>query len=134
MTPRRSSGASSTRATSLQQNRRAAFGLQHDLLDVVDAAQIAASTHHEFGLGKFDDAPADVHVGVADAVAHFRQAECRARASRRGSTTTEYCLTKPPTLATSATPSALATANRTCQSCVERNSASVRFAAMTAYW
>ena len=33
-----------------------------------------------------------------------------------GSTTIEYCLTKPPTLATSDTPSALETAKRTTQS------------------
>ena len=47
--------------------------------------------------------------------------------SRRGSTTTLYCLTKPPTLATSATPSALDAAKRTTQSCSERSSARVMF-------
>ena len=36
---------------------------------------------------------------------------------RRGSTTMLYCLTKPPTLATSATPSALASPKRIDQSC-----------------
>ena len=50
-----------------------------------------------------------------------------------GSTTTLYCRTKPPTLATSATPSALARPKRMYQSCSERSSASERLAPTTAY-
>ena len=48
--------------------------------------------------------------------------------------TTLYCLTKPPTLATSATPSALARPKRISQSCSERSSARDLFLATTAYW
>jgi hypothetical protein len=53
---------------------------------------------------------------------------------RAGSTTIEYCLTKPPTLATSETPSALEAAKRTTQSCSDRSSASESSLATTAYW
>ncbi|MNL47072.1 hypothetical protein D3C87_1698390 [compost metagenome] len=53
--------------------------------------------------------------------------------SRTGSTTMEYCLTKPPTLATSATPSDFDTANRTTQSCRDRSCASDICFATTAY-
>ena len=70
---------------------------------------------------------------LADRIANLRQRDVVGAEPAR-STTTAYWRTKPPTLATSATPSALATAKRTCQSCVARSSASVRLAAMTAYW
>jgi len=52
---------------------------------------------------------------------------------RTGSTVTEYCLTNPPTLATSDTPSARLTPKRTTQSCKDRNSASDRFSPFSAY-
>ena len=56
-----------------QQHRSAALGLEHDALDVLDAAQIAAPAHHVFGLGQFDHPPANVPVGVADRLAQPRQ-------------------------------------------------------------
>src|SRR6185312_14503490 len=40
--------------------------LEHDLLDILNAAQVAASTYHELSLGKFDDTAPHVHVGHAD--------------------------------------------------------------------
>ena len=52
-----------------QQHRRAAIGLEHDLLDVLDATQIAAAAHHELELGELDDAPAHIHIGGADRLA-----------------------------------------------------------------
>ena len=53
---------------------------------------------------------------------------------RRGSMTTLYCLTKPPTLATSATPSALASPKRMDQSWMVRSSARLICAPRTTYW
>ena len=53
--------------------------------------------------------------------------------SFRGSTTTWYSRSNPPTDATSATPDALVSWNRTSQSCTPRSSASVRCAPTTTY-
>ena len=53
---------------------------------------------------------------------------------RCGSRITLYCLTKPPTLATSATPSALASANFRFQSWMVRVSARFSSFDITAYW
>ena len=53
---------------------------------------------------------------------------------RCGSRMTLYCLTKPPTLATSATPSALASANFRFQSWMARVSARFNSFDITAYW
>ena len=74
------------------------------------AAEVAAAAHHELGLGQLDHAAADVDVGGADRLADLARAGCRSASAGRGSTTTLYCRTKPPTLATSATPCALASA------------------------
>ena len=52
--PRRSSGPSSTRATSPSRNGVAAVALEDDVLDVGDALEIAAPAHHELELGEFD--------------------------------------------------------------------------------
>ena len=57
----------------LQQHRDAAFVLDHDLLDVGQALEIAASAHGELGLRHFHRAAADIHVAVADRVADARQ-------------------------------------------------------------
>ena len=73
--PRRSSGAKLDARDVAQQYRRAALRLEHDLLDVLDAAQIAAAADHELGLGQLDHATADVHVGRADRLAHFAQGD-----------------------------------------------------------
>jgi hypothetical protein len=51
------------------QHRRAALGLDHQLLDVGRAAQVAAAAHHVLGLGHLDHAAADVAVGIADRLA-----------------------------------------------------------------
>jgi hypothetical protein len=56
-----------------QQHRRAAVGLQHDLLQVGGAAQIAAAAHHELGLRHLDRAAADVHVAGAHGLRDFGQ-------------------------------------------------------------
>ena len=48
-----------------QQKRRAALGAEHDLLDILDAGEIAAAADHEFGFGKLDGAAADIHVAGA---------------------------------------------------------------------
>ncbi len=85
------------------------IGLQHDVFDVGDALEVAAAAHHELELGQLDGAPADIHVAGADRIADLRQSEMPCARKRFGSTTTLYCLTKPPTLATSATPSAFET-------------------------
>ncbi len=61
-----------------QEHRRAAFGLEHDLLEVGDASQVAAAAHHELGLGELDHAAADVHVGGADRVADLGQRDVEA--------------------------------------------------------
>ena len=71
--PRRSSGPSSTRATSLSSTGVPPFALDDDLLEVGDALEIAAAAHHVLGLGKFDRAAADIHVAGADRVADLWQ-------------------------------------------------------------
>ena len=71
------------------------------------ALEVAAAAHDEFGLGHLDRAAADIPIAGADGVARLCESEMPKACSRRGSTTTWYCLTKPPTLATSATPPAL---------------------------
>jgi hypothetical protein len=50
--------------------------LQHQVLDVSPAAQIAAAAHHVLGLGHFQRAAADIAVGIADHLgdAHQRDA------------------------------------------------------------
>ena len=69
--PRRSSGPSSTRATSLQQHRRAVVGLQHDVRDIGDALEVAAAADDEFEFGELDGAAADIGVAGADGVAQL---------------------------------------------------------------
>src|SRR5690606_2418382 len=48
------------------QHRRAPFGAQHQVLDVLDAAQVAAAPDHVLGLGHFDHAATDVTVALRD--------------------------------------------------------------------
>ena len=54
------------------QHRCAAFGAQHQALDVLDATQVATSAHHVLGLGHFDHAAADVTVARRDHLGHPR--------------------------------------------------------------
>ena len=133
-TPRRSSGASSTRATSRNRPARRPRAFEHDLLDVLGSAEIAASAHHELGLGQLYRAPAHVHVGGADGLAHLGQRDVEgleparvdddARTGARSRRRSRPRPRLPPRRR----------AKRTCQSCVVRSSASVRLAAITAYW
>ncbi len=51
-----------------EQHGRAAFGFEHDLLEIGGSAQIAAPAHHEFGFGHLDHAAADIHVRGAHGV------------------------------------------------------------------
>ena len=81
--PRRSSGPSSTRAMSLSSTGVPPSTLTTMLLEVVDALEIAAAAHHELVLGKLERAAADVHVAVADDLAHLWTAGCRASACGR---------------------------------------------------
>ena len=57
-------------------HRRAVLRLQHQILDVLPATQIAATAHHVFGLRHLQRAPADIAVGIADHLgdAHQRDA------------------------------------------------------------
>ena len=57
----------------LQQHRRAAVDLDHDAFEVGDVLDVASAAHHELVLGKLDRAPADVHVVLADDLAHLGQ-------------------------------------------------------------
>ena len=66
-----------------QEHRRPAFRLKHDLLDVGYPAEVAASAHHELGLGKLDHAAADVHVGGADRLAHLGERNIEALQAAR---------------------------------------------------
>ena len=57
----------------LEQHGGAAVHLDDDLLEVARAFEIAAATHHELVLGKLERAAPDVHVAVADDLAHLLQ-------------------------------------------------------------
>ncbi len=48
------------------QHRRSLVALDHQRFEVADAAQVALAAHHVLGFGHFDDAAADVAVGIAD--------------------------------------------------------------------
>ena len=52
----------------LQKHRHAALILDDDVLDVLEARDIAAPAHHVFTLGELERAAADIHVAVADDV------------------------------------------------------------------
>ena len=67
-------------------------------------AQVAEAADHVLGLGHLQHAAAHVVVGTLDGPADSGSGRLKA-SSRFGSTSTWYCLTKPPTLATSETPS-----------------------------
>ncbi len=52
----------------LHHHRRAAFGLKHQVLDVVNALHVSAAAHHVLAAGKLDQAAA--HVVVARCAPH----------------------------------------------------------------
>src|SRR5665647_987926 len=58
-----------------QQHRHAALVFHHDLLEIGEVLDVAASAHHEFGFGEFDGAAADVDIARAQRVANFRQCD-----------------------------------------------------------
>ncbi len=62
----------------LQQHGRAAVYLDDDVLDIGDAFEIPSAAHHEFVLGEFERAAADIHIVAADGIANFRErdSEC----------------------------------------------------------
>src|SRR5829696_292207 len=53
------------------QDRRAALRLQHDVLDVGEAAQVPATPHHELELRHLDRATAHIHVAGTHGLANF---------------------------------------------------------------
>ena len=55
------------------QHRRALVGLDHQVLDVRHAAQVALAAHHVLGLGHLHHAAAHVAVGVAHHLRHLGQ-------------------------------------------------------------
>ena len=67
----------------LEQHRRAAVGLDDDAFEVGDALDVAAAAHHELVLGELDRAAADVHVVLADDLAHLGQRNAEASACGR---------------------------------------------------
>ena len=71
--PRRSSGPSSTRATSRSSTGVPPSALSTILPRSAMSLQIAAAAHDVFELGQLDRAAADIHVAGADRVAHLRQ-------------------------------------------------------------
>ena len=101
--PRRSSRDQFDVRHVVEENGRAAVGFDHDIFEVPDALEVAAATDHELVFGEFEGAPADIHVGAANDVADLAEWNAKAR-KRFGIDHDAYCLTKPPTLATSATP------------------------------
>ena len=57
----------------LQQHRRAVLGPERDLLQVLDALEVAMATDDVFGFGHLDRAAADVHVAGANGVTDLRE-------------------------------------------------------------
>ena len=64
--------------------RRAAVGLEDDVLDVGDAPQVAAPAHHELELGELDRAAADVGVARPDRVAELVEGDALGAAGGSG--------------------------------------------------
>src|SRR5262249_50809271 len=61
----------------LEQHRQAAIILDHDLLKVGQALDIATSAHRKFGLCKLDRAPAHVHVAGAQGFTDFGERDAK---------------------------------------------------------
>ena len=71
--------------------------------EVVQALEVARRAHHVLGLGQLEDRAAGFLVGTADRLDDPRLRDAVGDAAWSGSSTTWYCFTMPPTLATSAT-------------------------------
>ena len=81
--PRRSSGPSSIARDVLEQNRRTAVVLEHDLSQIGNAFQVAAAAHHEFKFGQLHRAAAEIHVAGTDRAAHLGQRNIEAAQALR---------------------------------------------------
>ena len=57
----------------LEEHRRAAVDLDDDAFEIADVLDVAAAAHHELVLGELDRAAADIHVVLADDLAHLGQ-------------------------------------------------------------
>ena len=93
-----------------------------DLLEILDARDVAAAPDHELGLCHLDEAAADVAVAALDGAAHLVERDAVGGELVRVELDW-YCRTWPPTLATSATPGTVWSSYRRCQSWSERSSA-----------
>src|SRR6266436_3779026 len=59
----------------LEQHRRAAAALEHDVAEVVDALDVALAANHIFEFGQLDGSAADIGIAGADRVAHLRHGD-----------------------------------------------------------
>ena len=132
--PRRSSGTSSTRATSREQHRRAALGLDDDLLEIGEALDVAAAADHELGLGHLDRAAADIHVAVADRLADARERDVERLQPARIDDDAVLLDEAADARDLGHALGALARPKRTYQSCSVRSSARLFCAPRTTYW
>ena len=101
--PRRISGPICTIATSREQHRRRAGHRQRNGAEVVERLQVAARADHVLGLGHLDDRAARWPGWPSAAPPSPCACVTPSARIRSGSSTTWYCLTMPPMLATSAT-------------------------------
>ena len=103
-------GSETHHAQIADQHRRAVVGRDRDLLEIGERMDVAQAADHVVGARHLEHAPADFAVAVANLVDHgFAAGPCSA-SSRFGSSFTWYCLTKPPMVATSATPGTVSSA------------------------
>ena len=101
------SGPSRTRRDVAEQDRCAVLVHPHgDLRNIRHGFDVAAAADHVFGSSELDHPAPHVVVAHANLLNDLGSARLYAR-SLVGFRLTWYCRTKPPTLATSATPSTL---------------------------
>ena len=109
--------------------------LQRDAAKILERLQIARGTHHVLGLGQFKHGAASLLIGHLDRLDHLRLGHPRL-AIFSGSSTTWYCLTMPPMLATSATLGRVISSYLRNQSCRLRSCARscAPLRSISAYW
>ena len=95
--PRRSSGEEFNPRHVLEQYRYTPLALDDDLLQVGQALDIAAAAYRKLGFRKLTVRPPTSMLLVRSA-SRILASGMPSACSRRGSMTTLYCLTKPPTL------------------------------------
>lgn len=103
--PRRSSGTISTRATSRNRTGTPPSARIGTISRRRRCRPKKPRPRNEPEFRQLDRAPAGIHAAGGDGLADFGQGDTE-RPISAPTTVTEYCLTKPPTLATSDTPSA----------------------------